>query len=90
MICYPFTDSYIDEIISKEPPAYYPSQNVAGTEVHPVVSQPIPLPTSLEMKNITLKLTDFGHGRWRFRYLFILAHADNKFGSTMARPQVDR
>lgn len=71
MIYYPFTDSYIDETISKEPPTYYPSQNVAGIEVHPVVSQPIPLPTSLEMKNITMKLADFSHGRWTFRYPFI-------------------
>jgi len=64
MIYYPFTDSYIDETINKEPPAYYPSQNVGGIEVHPLVSQPIPLPMSLEMKNIAMKLADFGHAQW--------------------------
>src|ERR1700690_3894798 len=70
MIYYPLTDSYIEETISKEPPAYYPSQNVAGIEVHPVVSQPIPLPMSLKMRDITMKLADFGHGWWTFQVFF--------------------
>jgi len=70
MIHFPFGNSYIDEIVSKEPPEYYPSQNVAGTDVHLLVSQPISLPMSLGDNDITLKLADFGHGRWIFSYDF--------------------
>jgi hypothetical protein len=61
MVAASYSDEEIADILHKEPPRYYPTMNITGREVRPVVSQPLPCP-QLSTEKLVFKLADFGHG----------------------------
>lgn len=69
-----YSDTELDQIVESDKPQYYPSQDVFGKHVQPLISQPLPFPEKIPNNGYYFKLADFGHCIDTLIHLFAIVY----------------